>query len=131
MSATTYLANKALEHFVGKTSFTLPSVWVGVYTANPTAAGTQTNEANYTGYARVATTGATWGTASAGAINNVAAIGFGAKTAGTDQTLTHWATFDAATAGNMLNFGPLAVSQLITNGTTPSIPIANAPQSMI
>lgn len=129
MAVTTYLANKLLDHIVGEAAFTMPTVWVGIYTADPTAAGLQTNECTYTGYARVATSAATWGAASARSNTNVAAIAFAAKTAGADQTATHWATFDAATAGNMLCYGPLTTSQLIANGNAPSVPIGNATQS--
>lgn len=130
MSATIYLAGKVLDHIVGKTAYTMPTVYVGLYTANPTSSGAQTNEAAWAGYARQATSGATWAAASGGANNNAVAIVFPAKTGGTDQTVTHWATFDASTAGNMLNFGPMVSAQLIQNATVPNIPIGNAPQSL-
>jgi hypothetical protein len=129
MAFTTYLANKVLDHIIGKTSFTMPTIYVGLYKADPTNAGTQTAECVYTGYARVAAAGSVWVAAASRAINNTTTITFGAKTAGTDETVTHWATFDAATSGNMLSFGPMAASQLISNGSVPTIPPGNAAQS--
>lgn len=129
MAVTTYLANKLLEHMTGEAAFAMPTVWVGLYTADPTNAGTQTNEMTYVGYSRVATSASTWGTAASRAITNIAAITFGTKTGGTDQTATHWATFDAASAGNMLSFGPLTTPQLVANSNVPTIPAGNATQS--
>jgi hypothetical protein len=130
MAFTTYLANKVLDHVVGKTAFTMPTVYVGLMKADPTAAGTQTSECTYTGYARVLTSGATWAAAASSANNNAAAITFGTKSGGTDETATHWATFDAATSGNMLSYGPLASPALIVNTSSPVASIGNAPQSL-
>ena len=129
MAVTTYLANKLLDHAIGKAAFTMPTVYAGLMKADPGNAGSQASECIYTGYARVAVPGALWTAASGRAQANSAPITFGAKTAGTDETATHWATFDAPTGGNMLEFGPLNPSQLIQNGTTPSVPIGNAQRS--
>lgn len=35
----TYLQQEILDHVVGKTAYTMPAVWVGLYTAAPTDAG--------------------------------------------------------------------------------------------
>lgn len=120
MALTTYASNKLLDHLSGKTAFPMPSVWVALFSSQPTIAGGGT-ELSYTGYSRAATTGATWAAAAAKANTNAAELSFGTKTAGTDPTVGWWATFDAATNGNMLEFGSLAVSKAIANGDTPKI----------
>ena len=120
MSLTTYAANKMLDHLSGKTSFTMPTVHVALFKTQPTIAGGGT-ECAYTGYARDATAAADWNAAASGANSNASEFNFGAKTAGTDETAGWWATFDAPTSGNMLEFGSLAVAKLIQNGDTPKI----------
>jgi len=120
MSLTTYASNKLLDHLSGKTSFTMPTVSVALFKTQPTIAGGG-SECAYTGYARDTTAGADWGAAASKANTNAAEFNFGAKTAGTDETVGWWATFDAATSGNMLEFGDLSVAKLIQDGDTPKI----------
>ncbi len=79
------------------------------------------SEASYTSYARTTTSGATWGSPAAGQITNAAAITALQNTAATLNLIVASATYDAATAGNLLNFeiasastGVLAVGQNIT-----------------
>ena len=121
MALTTYLANKLLDHAVGKTAYSMPTVYVGLTTANPTNSGAFTNEAVWTGYGRVAVPGTSWNAAASGADATSASISFGAKTGGADQTVTYLFTADAVTSGNMLEFFPLGTSQTISNGNTPSL----------
>ena len=129
MALSTYLANRLLDLAIGKTAFTLPTVHVALFITNPTAAGSGT-EASWTGYARVAAPGASWSAATGSASNNAAAITqAGPKTAGADATVGFWATYDAATLGNLLEFGALVTPQLVSNGTTINIPIGSAPRS--
>ena len=113
-----YLELKILEHLVGKTSYTMPTAYVGLSTADPldTAAGLAEPSGN--GYARVATTGSTWEAAASGAIQNASAITFPTAT-GSWGTVTHFALFDAATSGNMLAHGALDESQAITTNQIP------------
>jgi hypothetical protein len=120
MALSTYAANKVLDLLVGKSAFALPVVHVALFTGNPgpTGAGPETV---YTGYARVATTGATWAAAAAQAGDTALQINFPVKTAGADVTITHWATFDAAVGGNMLEFGPLVAAKTYGNGDAPFI----------
>lgn len=120
MALTTYASNKLLDHLSGKTSFTMPTVSVALFKTQPTIAGGGT-ECAYTGYARDTTAGADWSAAASKANSNATELNFGTKTAGTDETAGWWATFDAATSGNMLEFGSLAVAKLIQNGDTPKI----------
>lgn len=112
-----YLENKVLEHITGKTSYTMPAVYVALFTANPTDAGGGT-EANYGSYARVATSGSTWGAASGGSITNSgAAITFPACTSGTN-TITGFGAFDASSGGNLLWYGTCSLA--VSSGITPS-----------
>lgn len=111
-----YLENKVLEHVVGKTSFTMPTAYIALFTANPTDSGGGT-EAAYTSYARVTTSGATWGSASAGSITNSgAAITFPACTGGS-STVTGFGAYDASSGGNLLWYGTCSLS--VSNGITP------------
>ena len=100
-AASTYLANKLLDHALGVGAFTMPSpIYVALNTSDPTAAGTDTE---YTGgsYARYE---ATFDAAIAAATQNSAIITFNALTV---TTITHVSIWDADTAGNMLFFGEL------------------------
>ena len=115
---TTYAAGKLLDHMLGTTAYTFPStVYVALYTADPTIAGTQTNEvggATATAYARQAVD---FDAAVAGACDNTAQITFAEAAAGDNWgTVTHWAILDALTAGNMLFFGELDPDMAITAG---------------
>lgn len=125
MSASTYLANKLLELQVGKTAYTLPTVYVALSSTTPTVGATNVTEPTTGGYARVATTGATWGTAAAGSIANAAAITFPTATAdwAAGSNLTYGLMYDAATGGNMLGFGALTVPKNTLNGDTASIAV--------
>lgn len=129
MALTTYLANKLLDHAIGKAAYTMPASFVGVATASPTASGSFTAEPTYAGYARVSTPAATWSAASAGASTNAAAINLAAKTGGTDVVITYWFTADALTGGNMLEFGPLTASLTVSNGVAPNFPVGQCPRS--
>lgn len=117
MPHTTYTLNKVAEAVVGKTTFTAPTVYVGLSTTTPVAAGTGATEPSGNGYARVS--GTTWATASGGATSNSAAISF-AKATGSWGTVTYVVAYDASTAGNMLWFAPLGASKSIAADDTPS-----------
>lgn len=112
-SLSDYLENELLDHLVGKGSYTMPTVYMALSTADPTDDASGVAEPSGSGYARVATSAATWDAASGGSIANAAAIEFPTAT-GSWGTISHIALFDAATEGNMLAHGaldtPVAVS---------------------
>lgn len=96
--------------------------YVGLHTADPGEAGTQTtSEIGYTGYARVsvARTSGGW-TVSGNAVSNTAAVNFPACTAGSG-TATHFSIGTSASgAGNLLLSGSLTGSLAISAGITPA-----------
>jgi hypothetical protein len=118
MALTTYAANKLLDHMSGKTAYTMPDVFLALFTTAPNVSGGGT-ECVYTGYARKDVVAADFSAAASGANTNANDVVFNAKTGGADETVTHWATFDAVTAGNMLEFGALTTSKLIQTGDSP------------
>ncbi len=125
-----YTENKVLDHLVGKTSFTMPTSYVALCTADPTDAGTgaSMNELpNTLAYARVATVGGDWDAAAAGAIANATAVTFAAASGGDWTTVTHFALVDSGThgAGNMLLHGSLSVSRTVTDGDNAEFAIGN------
>ncbi len=117
MSFSDYLENKVLDHVFGKTAYTMPTVYVGLSTADPLDSGAGLAEPTGGAYARVATTGADWNAAAAGAISNANALTF-AQATGSWGTVTHFALFDAATLGNMLASGALTTAKAVGSGDT-------------
>lgn len=109
--------NKILDHIFGKGSYTPPTIYAGLSTANPLDNGSGLAEPSGSGYARVATSSASWTTASSGSLSNASDITFPQAT-GSWGTVTHFALFDAASAGNMLAHGALSQSKTITSGDT-------------
>ena len=110
-----YLETKILDHIVGKTSYTMPTVYVGLSTADPTDGASGLAEPSSGSYARVATAGGDWNAAASGAIDNANEITFPEAT-GSWGTITHLALFDAASGGNMIAHGALASSTAVENG---------------
>lgn len=117
---TSYLEAKVIDHTNGKTSYTMPSVFVGLLTAAPTdtTAGTEVSGGSY---ARKSTAGTDWNAASGNpaSATNANAITFVTAT-GSWGTVTHFALYDASTAGNMLRWGALTTSKTISTGDTAS-----------
>ncbi len=121
-SFSNYAENKVLDHIVGKTAFTMPTVYIALCTADPTDVGTgaSMNEAaDANSYARKSTAGSDWNAASGGSIDNALAIAF-AVASGSWGTMTHFALVDSGThgAGNMLAHGSLAGSITVVSGET-------------
>jgi len=112
-----YWENEILDHLFGKGSYTPPTIYVGLSTADPTDDASGLAEPSGGSYARVATAGADWNVASGGAIANANDITFPEAT-GSWGTITHFALFDAVSAGNMLAHGALSVSKSIRSGDT-------------
>lgn len=125
MPLSTYEANKLLELQVGKTAHTLPTVYVGLSSTTPAVGGTGVTEPSGGAYARVATSGATWGSASAGSITTAAVITFPTATADwlSAANMTYGVLYDAASGGNLLGFGSLALVRNVLLNDTANIGI--------
>ena len=119
--------NEILDHIFGKglynatlgTGGSYPDVaiYVGLSTADPLDDASGLAEPSGNGYARVQTSSSDWNAASAGTIDNANELAFPEAT-GSWGTITHFALFDAATAGNMLAHGVLSQSKAINSGDT-------------
>ncbi len=112
-----YWENEILDHLFGKGSYTPPTVYVGLSTADPGDDGTGLSEPTGNGYARLATSAADWNSASSGSLDNASAVAFAEATSDWG-TVTHFALFDAATGGNMLAHGALSLSKTVSSGDT-------------
>lgn len=121
-----YLEVQLRAHIFRTASFTKPvALYISLHTADPTDAANGA-EANYGGYTRVQRDplDANWTAVSAtdGNTDNAAAITFPLCASGSN-TVTHFGIWDASSAGNMLTFGVLTVSQVVAAGVTPSFAI--------
>jgi hypothetical protein len=102
----------------------LTSLYISLHTASPGETGDQTtSEISYTGYARVAVLRTTGGwTVTASSVSPVAAITFGAMTAGTGGTVTYMAVGTAATGtGKVLYYGTVSPNITVSTGVTPQL----------
>jgi hypothetical protein len=107
-----YLENALINATLRNTTFTSPAtVYAGLFTSDPTDAGSGT-EVSGGSYARKAMT---FGAPSNGASVNSSAVEFDQAT-GDWGTITHFAIFDALTTGNMLYHGALTASKTIETG---------------
>ena len=123
MSFSDYAEGAVLDHVFNKTAYTQPTLYVGVSTADPTDTNAGIAEPVGNAYARVATIGADW-SRTAGEMSNGVAMAFPEAT-GSWGSLTHFAVFDAATAGNMIFHGALTTAKAIAANETLRFPIGN------
>lgn len=101
--------------------FTPPAtVYVALFVADPTAdciTGNEVQTAAHPWYARQAMAFAAQGTP--GITSNSAAVTFLVVT-GADTNATHYALFDASSAGTMISYGALAAAKTYSAGDVPS-----------
>jgi len=112
-----YWENKILDHIFGKGSYTPPTIYVGLSTADPIDDGSGLAEPIGNAYARAQTSASDWNASSNGSLDNGSDITFSQAT-GSWGTITHFTLFDAATAGNMLAHGALSQSKSIGESDT-------------
>lgn len=112
-----YLENRILDHIFGKDSYTPPTIYVALSTAEPLDDASGVAEPSGDGYTRVETSAADWNASSGGSVSNAAAITF-PTASGSWGTITHFALFDAAAGANMLAHGPLSQPKAIGNSDT-------------
>ena len=118
-SLAVYGENKVLDHIVGKAAFTMPSIWVALFTVTPTHEdGTGGTEASAGNYARKSTAAGDWEAAASGAIQNNNDITF-VECSGADwTTINGFALYDALSGGNMIAWGALGTPKPISIGDT-------------
>jgi len=114
----TYLANELLDHVFNAAYIPAATIYLGLSTANPGDAGATLAEPSGNGYARQSIT---FGAAVNRQVVQTASIAFPQAT-GAWGTITHWAVFDAASGGNMLAYGELAIGKVIVSGNTLAVP---------
>lgn len=120
-AASDYLENELLDHVLSNAAYTSPTtVYVGLFTSDPTDAGTGT-EVSGGSYARQS---ASFATASGGSASTNADITFPTATANWG-TITHVGIYDASTAGNLLFHGAVTTSKTIESGDTFQISSGN------
>ncbi|HUV64199.1 MAG TPA: hypothetical protein VMW24_09885 [Sedimentisphaerales bacterium] len=107
-----YWENKILDHIFGKSSYTPPTIYVALSTADPLDDGSRISEPSGNGYTRVEISASDWSASAAGAVCNASNITF-PTASGSWGTVTHFALFDSATGGNMLACGALEQPKVI------------------
>ncbi len=115
-----YWENEILDHVFGKGSYTPPTIYVALSTAEPGDDGSALSEPSGNGYARQSTSASDWNAAAGGALDNANEITF-AEATGDWGTMTHFALMDAASGGNLLAHGALSASKSIGSGDTANI----------
>ncbi len=113
-----YAENKTLELLVGKTAFATPTAYIGLFTVIPDEDGAGGTEASLGNYARIATAGADWGAAAAGAITNANDITFVECAAAAWGLQVGIGIWDALTVGNMIFWVPLTANKQVDIGDT-------------
>jgi len=113
----TYLADEVLDHTLGTAAYTSPTVYLALFTTNPTAAGTGDevallDDTDPTGYGREAIT---FNAASSQEADNDGDVEFGPALFAWG-TITHVGLYDASTAGNLLYFGELTTPKTVGVG---------------
>ena len=116
-----YAENAVLNHLLGTTTLTKPAtVYLALCTAAPTDASAS-NEVTTTAWTNYARKAITFGASASGTITNNALVDYG-TVSGTGATITHWAIFDALTAGNMLVRGDFGTGQTASTGNAVTVP---------
>jgi len=121
-----YLENKLLDHVLRNVSYTSPTtVYVGLFTADPTDAGTGT-EVSGGSYARQILSVTT---ATGGIVTSSADVTFPQATASWG-TVSHIGLLDALSSGNLLMHTPLTTSRAIESGDILKISTGNLTASL-
>lgn len=128
---TDYTARRLLDHATGKTAiFSLPTVYLALFTAVGTDAGSGFTEAAFTSYARKVTSGSDWNAASGSApssASNAALLAFATATS-TGSDIIAFGLYDASSSGNLLAWDYMgAYSWLPFTCTSASPGVISAP----
>lgn len=119
MSFTNTYENHVMDYVFTADSVTRPTAWyIGLFTADPTDAGTQTSEVSGNGYARTSVTFSV----TADTATNSAAVEFPAASGGNWGTITHIGVLTASSAGDMIVHSALTTAKAINDGDVFRIP---------
>jgi hypothetical protein len=117
-----YLESAIIEAALRSVAFDGPStVYMSLHTGSPGETGAS-NEVTGNAYARTAIT---FGANSGGACSNDAATTFPTPTPSDWGTVSHFALWDASSAGNCLYYGALTSSVVTSAGVALSFPIGS------
>lgn len=117
-SLSDFLELEILDHVLKVGSYAQPAaIYIALSTADPLDTGAGMAEPSGNGYARIQQDA--WDAAASRATENTGAVEFPEAT-GSWGTITHFAIFDAVTAGNMLAHGALTESKSIGSGDNAS-----------
>ena len=123
---TDFLEKELLDHTLGVASWTMPTVYLALFTADPGETGTLTNEVtNANAYARVEIS-SKFSAAANETSSNTTEIAF-VQATGSWGTVTHIGLMDSGThaAGNMIYHGQLTASKDVGNGDTFKIAVGD------
>ena len=119
---TMYLENKIVDHVLRNTPYTGPgTVYVALFTADPTDSGDLSNELSGNGYVRKPVV---FDVPNSGDTSNTQDIVFDQAT-GDWNGITHIGLMDAVAAGNMLFVGPLTSTVNVSTGDSLRIDAGN------
>lgn len=137
-----YLQNKLIDRLFRGQTYTFPTtLYVGLFTNTPTAAGgTEITGGSYTRSAVIANLVNWSGTQASGSVltssgttgttSNNGNIYFLAPTANWG-TVAYFGIFDSASGGNLLFYGPLNLSRTIQTGDLVTFPAASLVVQMV
>jgi hypothetical protein len=130
MPLSNYEKKRRLDACWATAAYSKPAtVYFGLFTSAPNAGGGGVEcviGTNAYARASVDTVDANFTAPLGSPCTNATAIAFPAPTGawGSGNPITHWAAFDASTAGNMIEYGTLSSALTISGaGTAPTIPI--------
>lgn len=118
MSMSNTAENKVLKALLQGTDIDFrgsANLYLALFTADPTESGVFTNEATFTGYARVAVPKASGWSDGGSTFTNASLIQFPQCTAGTN-TISHFALCTLSTAGEIVVSGALNANLNISSG---------------
>ena len=127
MSMSNTAENKVLKALLQGTDIDFrasANLYLALFTADPTESGVFTNEANYTGYARVAMPKASAWTDGGSTFTNATLLQFPQCTAGSN-TITNFAVCTLSSAGEVVVSGALNASLNISSGIQPQFAIGS------
>ena len=127
MSMSNTAENKVLKALLQGTDIDFresDNLYLALFTADPTESGVFTNEATYTGYARVAMPKSSAWTDGGSTFTNATLLQFPQCTAGSN-TITHFAVCTLASGGEVVVSGALNATLNISSGIQPQFAIGS------